>query len=158
MVELKGLEDVRKAMRALPKEVGDKAAKRALRAAAKVIEDEVRANAQGVNDPKTRESIAANVTTRFSTKYFKRTGDPMFRVGIMGGAKGGDEDSDVRKGNPGGFTWYWRLVEFGRSGVPAHPFMRPAMLKGGEAITAFNTEMRRALDAALKRLVKKGKA
>lgn len=175
-VELKGLEDVRKALRALPSAVGDKATKSALRAAAKVIEDEVRANAQTIDDPTTRERIAANVTLRFSSQHFKRTGDPMFRVGILGGAQAPETAAKERKrrragstslqdlgeiagkgkGNPGGDTWYWRLIEFGTSKMGARPFIRPAMNKGNAALAAFAATMRRTLDSAIKRQIKQG--
>ncbi|WP_374987639.1 HK97-gp10 family putative phage morphogenesis protein, partial [Klebsiella pneumoniae] len=77
----------------------------------------------------------------FSSKAFRRTGDPTFRVGVMGGARQyANTKANVRKGragksyntagdkgNPGGDTWYWRFLEFGTEHAAARPIIRPAL-------------------------------
>jgi len=120
------------------------------RKAAKVIELAAKFGAQEHNDPATRESIAANVTTRFSPRLFKRSGDIGFRIGVSGGAKAGKGG-----GGPGGDTWYWRLIEFGvtvRNPFPGRPFMQNALRATAPAATeVFVREYGKALDRAIKR-------
>lgn len=55
-----------------------------MRKAANVIRDRARNNAARVDDPLTKEAIYKNIVVTFSSKTFRRTGDPTFRVGIMG--------------------------------------------------------------------------
>lgn len=96
-----------------------------------MIRDAVRANAKRIDDPETREMIWKNVAVAGGgSKREKRVGGPMMRVGIRGGARNMQKYGEFKgkgKGNPGGDTWYWRLVEFGTSRTAAKPFMRPAM-------------------------------
>jgi HK97 gp10 family phage protein len=83
------------------------------------------------------------------------------RIGVLGGARNlADNRANRRKGvagkkvategsssNPGGDTWYWRLVEFGASTVAAHPFMRPALANNVERVTdTIATELSNELD------------
>ncbi len=118
---------------ALTHDVREKGVRFAGRKGAKLIADAARQNARHLDDPQTAESIADNIVVRFSPGTFKRTGDVMFRVGVLGGARNyAKTRENVRKGrvgkayktdgdksNKGGDTWYWRLVEFGRGPVSA---------------------------------------
>jgi HK97 gp10 family phage protein len=139
-----------------------KGGRAALRKAANVVRDTAIAGARGIDDPDTAEQIAKNIVVRWSTKTFKRTGDLAFRVGVLGGAKSPGkklqelgEVAGRGKANPGGDTWYWRLVEFGTARAGARPFMRPALAHStGPAIETFIKEYGRALDRAIKRTAK----
>ena len=69
------------------------------------------------------------------------------RMGRVGKSykTGGDKD------NPGGDTWYWRLIEFGTVKMPAKPFMRPAIAaKEQEAAAVFISTFKKLLDKAVK--------
>ena len=85
--QLTGLDAVLKKMRALPVDVRMKGARFAGRKAANLIRDAAVENAQRIDDPDTREQISKNVSVRFANREFRRTGDVMFLVGILGGAR-----------------------------------------------------------------------
>ncbi|WP_447896046.1 HK97-gp10 family putative phage morphogenesis protein [Vreelandella sp. GE22] len=128
----------------------------AMRKAANMIRDAARENAGRVDDPETPENIAENIVVRFSPKDFKRRGDLVFRVGVLGGARGHAAASGEVKGkgknNPGGDTFYWRFLEFGTINAPAQPFMRRALSENINAATGeFISQYNKALDRALRK-------
>ncbi|MEF5353596.1 HK97-gp10 family putative phage morphogenesis protein, partial [Escherichia coli] len=140
-VNLTGLDSVLGKLDAVSQVTRDKSGRAALRKAANVIRDRARNNAARVDDPLTKEAIYKNIVVSFSSKAFRRTGDPTFRVGVMGGARQyANTKANVRKGragksyntagdkgNPGGDTWYWRFLEFGTEHAAAKPVLRPAI-------------------------------
>jgi HK97 gp10 family phage protein len=159
--KLEGLDAIVKKMRALPIAVRQKGARFAGRRAANVIRDAVVENASRVNDPATREEIAKNVAVRFSSRESRSTGDVVFRVGILGGARqyantrenrrkrraGETYSTDGSSSNPGGDTFYWRFLEFGTQKAAAQPFMRPAAEQSAQpATTEFTTQLNAWLD------------
>lgn len=164
---------------AVKHETSRKGGRFALRKAAALIANAVKQNAERLDDPETKEMIAKNITIRFGSKRFKQTGDLMFRVGVLGGARVTSPDAERSarrrrkkgiasledlgefagegKGNPGGDTFYWRFIEFGTVYIPANPFMRQALESNiGAATAAFLTHYQKALDRAIKRAAKKG--
>ncbi|MGP3376932.1 HK97-gp10 family putative phage morphogenesis protein, partial [Escherichia coli] len=49
-------------------------------------------------------------------------------------------------------TWYWRLIETGRSGVPARPFLRPALNNNIDSVQdGFVTDFKDQLDKEIAR-------
>src|SRR5690606_2077498 len=84
---LTGVDEITKKLKALSVDMRLKGGRAALRKAGNVVLAQARANAASVNDPKTPEEIAKNLVMRWSPRAFKRTGDLMFRVGILGGAR-----------------------------------------------------------------------
>lgn len=149
-----------------------KGGRSALRKAANLIADTAKSNAAQINDELTPEEIAKNIAVRWSGRRFKRTGDLMFRVGVLGGAKSYANNKDnVRAGragksystlgskiNHGGDTWYWRFLEFGTSRMAPRPLMRDAAnRKAADAINLFAAEYSKAIDRAIKRAQKKAK-
>ena len=137
MNEIKGLDEIKKKLDALPDKIGRNAMKRALRKGANVIRDTARANAKQLDDPDTSESIAKNIAVQSGNRRRERQeGGPVMRVGVMGGARDMGKYGEFKgagKGNPGGDTFYWRFLEFGTSKMAARPFMRPAMATAGVA-------------------------
>lgn len=151
MAEIEGLDELRAKLQKLPDELGRKGFRSALRKAANVIAAEAKQGARNISDPQTARDIADNVTTRFSKRYEKQTGDLMFRVGVNHGAVKKKDQKDSAKGP----TPHWRFFEFGTSKIPARPFLRPAgEAKAGEAFTVFMAEADRAISRAIKRLGK----
>lgn len=121
----------------------------ALRKAAQVIRDQAKQNALRVDDPATGRKIADNVTERWSGRHFKRTGDLMFRIGVMGGGRKRPGNPDE---GPGGPTPHFHLVELGTEHSAAQPFLRPAAENNaGSVIGEFVSQYEKALDRALKR-------
>ncbi|WP_290614746.1 HK97-gp10 family putative phage morphogenesis protein [Arsukibacterium sp. UBA3155] len=178
LFKITGLNDALKRMaNTSPKQQG-KAYRSAARSSMLPVRNAVRNGARRVDNPATNRSIAANVAVRSMPRRKLRSaggrvGDIGISVGILGGARQYAETKENRrKGragqtyktggsrtNPGGDTWYWRLIEFGRSafktgtnsvtgkrvnlfnpvtgsnfgfrvkGVPAKAFMQPALPK-----------------------------
>jgi len=160
-----------RAMKELGYEVSYKGGRSALRKAAKLVSEAVKVNARRLDDPQTAEQISENVAIRWGSKKFKSSGDLMFRVGILGGARASGTSRKRRagqrslaelgeivgkgKGNPGGDTFYWRFLEFGTRNVRAHPFMRPALERNTQAATVeFVKNFKKAIARAVKRAQK----
>lgn len=140
--KIEGLDAALAKMRGL----APKLAKRALRSAGtkamRIVRDEARRGARAIDDPETGSNIAKNIITRYDARGSKREGGAVTKVGVAGGArpKKGTED-----------TGHWRLVEFGKEGVPARPFMRPALANNVEQVT---TTYVQALDAEIDKALK----
>lgn len=165
-VRIEGVDELHKRLQTISVQTRGKAGRTALRKAAAEIAEQARQNVSKLDDPKTAEDIAKNVALQFASRHFRRTGDLMFRVGILGGARsyanttqnrrkqrvGQTYKTDGDKSNPGGDTFYWRFLELGRRGVPATPFLVPAARQaGGAAIAAFVREYNKALDRFARR-------
>jgi len=160
-----GLAEVLGKFEALEYDIKRKGGRFALRRAAQVLRDQARANAARVDDPQTRENISENIVIRWSGRTFKKTGNMMFRVGVMGGAKSyGNTKDNVRKrrvgqsyavggdkGNPGGDTFYWRFLEFGTKFMPAQPIFRQVPGQAGQqAVDEFIKQYSKKIDRVLK--------
>ena len=153
---VEGLEPLLARMENLSYDLRKKGGRFAMRKAANLVRDKARQNAAQVNDPKTPEEIAANIVVRFSPKDFKRNGDLVFRVGVLGGARGhaaaSGEVAGKGQANPGGDTFYWRFLEFGTINMPAQPFARRALSENIQAATdEFVLHYNKSLDRAIKR-------
>lgn len=148
--ELAGANELLATLKDLKGMAGTKEGKSAARAAAVVIQKALKANAEGIDDPATPNSIPLNIAIGFNNRLFKQTGDLGFRIGVNGGAK--YRKNNPGKKGPGGDTWYWRLVEFGTKDFAAHPFVRPALaLHTQEATDAFIKRFKAAIETTLKK-------
>lgn len=157
-----GLEDLQAKLKEISKDMQFKGGRFALRKAAQVIRDKARENAARVDDSKTPEDIAKNITERWASKMNKRTGDLGFRIGVLGGAKApaiaSGEIAGKGKANPGGDTFYWRFLEFGTQNIEAKSFMRDAMKESAQpAKDEFVKQYDKAVDRAIRRAKKTGK-
>lgn len=153
MVEFKleGADQIIAKLKELGIDARRKTGRTALRKAAQVVRDDAKQRAAQLDDPETAANISKNVVERWSSRYNKRTGDLMFRVGILGGA-GGNKKASELSGNPGGDTRHWRYREFGTEYSQATPFMRPALEQNiTRAADVFMSEFNRGLDRAIKR-------
>lgn len=168
-VTMTGVDELSKKLEGLQYDMARKGGRFALRKAAQVIRDQARSNASSINDPETSATIAKNITERWSNVYNKRTGDLMFRVGVLGGVFGklqGDETGvygdkftkatrkrgAINQDLPGGDTRHWGYLEFGTEKMAARPFMIPAMHQSAQAATdKFIASYGQALDRILKK-------
>jgi len=151
---IKGVEALTRSMEAVGHEISYKGGRAALRKAANLIANAVKSNARRLDDPETAENIENNIAVRWSTKKFKRSGDLMFRVGVLGGAR----PLGNNKSASGGDTWYWRMLEFGTRNMSASPFMRPALERNTHAATVeFVRQAKKAIERAVKREAKGNK-
>lgn len=129
-----GTEQIVRNLKLLPERIGRNAMRRALRKGANVIRDQARINARQLDDNLTREAIYKNIVTQgMGRKRERQAGGVGMRVGVLGGARKGRGGNS----NPGGDTWYWRLVHFGTSKMAASPFLTQAM--ASQASKAFST-------------------
>lgn len=148
-IKIHGLDELTKRLRSLPVELRKKPARSALGKAAKAIKDQAKVNAQALDDSETGRAIADNLTQRFRSKHFRRTGDLMISVGV------GMDKGPIPSGNPDtgpkGNTPHWHLLELGTEKMPAQPFLRPAAeTQANQAINVFADGLRKALDKLAK--------
>jgi len=140
------MKELKEKLKSVSDDMINKGGRSALRSAANVIRKEAKERAERLDDPNTPERIADNVVVRWDRKTFRKTGNPAFKVGILGGAK-----KDSKKKGRGGDTFYWRFLEFGTAKMPAKPFMRPAIdTKQKEAIDKFVEAYKKQLDKLMK--------
>lgn len=151
-VRMEGVEALSKRLESLSYDASKKGGRFALRKAAQVIRDGARQNAQLVDNSETGRSIARNINERWASKFNKSTGDLMFRVGVLGGARLPKDNVDEGLGGP---TPHWRLLEFGTEKMRARPFFAKALPENAQKATdTFISEFNRALDRALKKAQK----
>jgi len=150
---LQGIDELNEKLKAINKDLKFKGGKLALRRAANFIADKARQYEKSfIDDPKTPNDISKNISVQFGRKRFKTTGDLMFRVGVQGGAI----LNDGKKAGKGGYTFYWRFIEFGTERIAAHPFMRPALQNNYfKAEQIFVHEYKRSIDKTVKRVRKR---
>lgn len=160
-VKVSGVPELQRRIGALKQKIATREVKRATRAGAQKIADAARENAYMFDNPATAENVAANVAVQFGSIYTRQTGDVMYRVGVLGGAKNpGAERFEYAARRlsgsgelPGGETWYFRLLEFGASTVEAKPFLRDAADRAsGAAAEEVATVLEQGLDRAVREL------
>jgi HK97 gp10 family phage protein len=171
---LQGIDELSVRFGAINYDLKYKGGRYALRKAANIVMVAARQRAQTIDDPKTREMVFKNLVVRFGNKTFKKSGDLLFRIGVLGGARDNSFKAQRRnerrrkagsmslgdlgeiegqgKNNPGGDTFYWRFLEFGTETTQAHPFMRPALESNVSAATnEFVVQYRKSIDRAIKK-------
>lgn len=139
---VEGLGKVLANLKALPLKVRRSAARKATGKGAAVIRKKAKENALRVDDPKTGRRIADNIGQRFRGRYFRQTGDTMVSVGVL------TNRGRIPKGNPDegreGNTPHWHILELGREGAAAKPFLRPAAeSSASQVFDAVASEMER---------------
>lgn len=123
-VQIHGLDDVRRILKKLPREIGDKELNKALRAGGRPILAMAKANVpigessfvRKIGD-KTwahlRGTLLQGIVMRGEKKRFK-IDRAKVRIGVAVDKKGKDT------------PWYWKFIEFGTSKMSAKPFLTPA--------------------------------
>lgn len=140
--KIEGLDAVLAKMRGLAPKLLKKGLRSAGTKAMRIVRDDARRVARTFDDPETGANIAKNIITRYDTRGSKREGGAVTKVGVMGGARPAKGTED---------TGHWRLVEFGKEGVPARPFMRPALANNVDQVTTLYVQ---ALDAEIDKALK----
>ena len=122
--------------------------RKAARQSMNIVRDAAKENAKRIDDPVTREKIFKNISTSAGKTRDKNT--IKMRVGVRGGASFSNPNPP---NTSGGDTRHWRWIEFGKTGVPAVPFMRPALAMNIEnVINKFSQVFVNELDAELAKL------
>ena len=172
--ELKGIDELLAKLKEVGDDVQHRGGRFALRKAANLVAGEAKSGWDQVDRYDTPNNIGANIAVRWDRRRFRSTGDLKFSVGVLGGARSQSRDAlraaryRRRKGiaslaemgeiegsgsrNPGGDTWYWRLLEFGTSRIAAKGVMRNSLESNiGRATNEFVEQYKKALDRAIKR-------
>lgn len=147
--EITGLDEVQEKLRQLGNARKAKnAATRSSRKAMNIVKKAAVQNAKALDDKDSPERIWKNIITKAGKT--KGVDNVVMKVGVKGGARKYGANADNRragrvgrryqtqgdKKNPGGDTWYFRLVEYGSATNSANPFMRPALNNNMDAVQA----------------------
>lgn len=140
-VRIEGVDAAMAKLREVSRDVAQRSARAAGTRAMRIVRDAARARARVLDDPQTASNIAKAITTRYDSRASKRENAVVVKVGVIGGAKPRKGDRDMG---------HWRLQEFGWSGAPARPFMRPALSENVQAVTdKFVEELLPQIDKAI---------
>ena len=153
---LTGVDELIKTLNGVTYDTKRKGGRFALRKAAQVIRDKAKQNADRIDEEATGRKISDNIAERWDGKRFKRTGDPAFRVGVLGG-----NIKQADKGNPdtgaGGATPHAMLAELGTEHSAPQSFLRAAATSEmGKVVDTFALQYSKSLDRAIKLHKKKG--
>jgi len=112
-----GLRELEEALKRLPEAVAKKVLRKSVRAGAKLVVDEARANVP-VDTGLTRRAIAARGGR-------SRYANSVINVGVL--SSGAKARRYIKiKGVKVDVPYYWKYLEFGTKNAPAQPFLRPA--------------------------------
>ena len=154
-VKLEGIDELLIKFKTVSDQVQGKVTQFALRKASNVMRDRVKASLRRYDDPTTREAIFENVIAKNQPRRFRQAGELQTRLGILGGARSRAENEQ----HPGGDTFYWRFLEFGKEKSPGkRPITSAVIASQGEFYSTFSREMEKAIDRAIKRAEKAARA
>lgn len=140
-VEVTGLKELNDALLQLPKELQAGPLRRAVSAAAQVVQQQAAENAP-VDDGVLRKAIY-----RARDKENSSAVQETYIVGVRYGRRYRRRGMDA---------WYWRFIEFGTSKLAAMPFLRPAFDATHERqIEAMRLRLARAIEIAANKLAKR---
>jgi len=136
-VKIHGLDDVRKALRALPKDIRKRELQKSLRKGADLIRDAARLrapigeetytrNMRGTTFTHVKGTLADSIVVRAEKKKYLRDAAKV-RIGVLTtNKKTGKAQINSAMAAAHEDAWYWRFIEFGTSKMPARPFLTPA--------------------------------
>jgi len=136
--KVEGLGELQKRLLMLPFALQQKGARTAARKAMNIVRNTAKATARGFDDPETREMVYKNMSTQYSTRGSKAIGGVKMRVGVRGGARFDKGVAGKASSNPGGYTWYWRFLEWGTVNMrsPAPYWLTSALESNVSAVVA----------------------
>lgn len=142
--KLTGFDEVSRKLRGLAPRLQRKALRSASRKAMNIVRDDARQNA-----PVETGNLKRRIITRINSRAGRRFGGMVAQVGLRGGSKNYVNSSKNRRLGRVGQSYlhgenafYWRFIEFGffnvkaKRFIQAKPFMRPALSKNTEKVTA----------------------
>ena len=142
-VTLNGIDELKKALAALPGKLRRKVLVKALRAGAKEVQKAARVAVPVLSAPspyRTKGLLKRKIGVRVS-KESRRAGDVGVFINVKPAASG------QRGANSKLDPYYWRFVEFGTKKMTARPFMQPAADALPAALAAFEREAVPAIEA-----------
>ncbi len=162
-VEVNGIDDLKRALAALPDKLRRKVLVKALKAGAKVVRDTARQLAPELAVPnpyRTKGLLKKQLSVRTS-KEAKSAGNvgvfvnirpaagaKFKNLGRVGSIRLRIKKKESQRGAKSKVDpYYWRFVEFGTKKMTARPFLRPAADRLPAALTAFEREAIPAIEA-----------
>jgi len=141
-LDFSGLADLSRDLELLSKAESRQVLRRAVRAGAELVAEEVANTA-----PEKTGKLKRNIVVLFGKGA---PGTALAGVHIRGvNPETGNSDNKLKTSSPNN-AFYWRFLEEGTSKMPAHPFVRPAYdRKQEEASAAAFAEMIKAIDGVL---------
>lgn len=162
-VKVNGIDELKRALAALPSKIRRKALVKALRSAAKVVLGEARARVPLLATPvayRTRGLLKKQLTVRTSKESRQQGNVGVFvnvrpaaaakfkSLGKIAGIRVRIKKTESKRGAKSPLDpYYWRFVEFGTKKMTARPFLQPAAAKLPEALAAFEREAIPAIEA-----------
>lgn len=132
LIQMQGLAALTAKFQAMSRGVQGKIARASTRAMGSPVKKAIVAAAPYDAVTKDNTHIRKNVVVGRSRSK-SRYGQEVFTVGIKLGKKTLQNGQVVKTE---GDTWYWKLIEFGTSKMPAQPFIRPAAAAAAPAAFA----------------------
>lgn len=143
LMKIQGFKELAAAMRQLPERVAKNALRAAVNAGASEIRKEARARVP-VDSGLTKKSI--------HQRQIREKSSASRQVVYVGVRSGGRNKDGTKRAAP----WYWRFVEYGTSKMAARPFMRPAFeAKKLAAVKAIGVKLNERIQLEAQRLAKK---
>ncbi len=132
-VKIQGLDEVRRRLKALPKNMRNRELGKALRSGGRMIRNDAKSRV-----PTLTGLVLKNIVMRTSSgRRAGRNADVKVRIGVASDRSGRDSGTDA---------FYWIFQEFGTSKMPAHPFLRPAFESNkNEALNAITQSLKKGL-------------
>ena len=150
---IEGMDAVLKKMQQLDAMHQRRALRRGVTRGATEVRKKARANAKSLDNSATEEQIFRNISAK---AWRVRKNRPYLgsSIGVLGGAKSPatavGEIKGKGKDNPGGDTWYWRMLEFGTKKMEAKPFLSTALeSEKNKAVAAIRDGASKAIDDIL---------
>lgn len=140
-VRIEGLKELNEALQQLPQELRAGPLRRAVSAAAKVVQD------QAVQYAPEDEGTLKRAIYRARDKENSSAVQESYIVGIRYGKRYRRRKQDA---------WYWRFLEFGTSKLAARPFIRPAFdTTHNQQLEAMRERLSRSIELAAAKLARK---
>lgn len=140
-IQVEGLKELNAALQALPEELRAGPLRRAVSAAAQVVQEQAWVNAP-IDEGTLRRAIY-----RARDKENSSAVQETYIVGVRYGRRYRRRRMDA---------WYWRFLEFGTSRMPADPFLRPAFdATHDRQIEALRARLARAIELAAAKLARR---
>lgn len=153
-VVIRGLPDLREALRSLPDKLRRRAARNALAAGARVVRDAARAQAPVLREPlkapfRKPGTLRQAISVRTS-KLARRSGDVGVFVNVRplkrGAVSAFKSATGLRAAKNPRDPFYWRFLEFGTRFMTARPFLAPAAQRLSDALRVITARLGPAID------------
>ena len=155
LIHVQGLDQLARALKALPARVARNSLRGAVYAGAKLIRDEARLKAPVANDAQTKQEPPGTLRRSVIMKQIPQLSNNERQTFFVTVRHGKKYRNQGKRGNLSQDAWYWRFVEFGTVKMAARPFLRPAFeSKKHLALAAIKNRLSERIEQAVQELRK----